>query len=134
MSLANEERIRNGLEPIKSLQGGYYNNDMSEKKFKIEKQDITDTTKKTENIIRNIEEKNDSLKSMLEESKQKPIAESIEKPKIENKEKHKTFKKINNNQSNNNASNGFADAIVLIVIICLSLVALLASIYILINQ
>lgn len=134
VSLANEERIRNGLEPIKSLQGGYYNNDMSEKKFKLEKQDITDTTKKTENIIRNIEEKNDSLKSMLEESKQKPIAESIEKPKIENKEKHKTFKKINNNQSNNNASNGFADAIGLTVIICLSLVALLASIYILINQ
>ena len=34
VALENEQRIKNGQEPIKTLHGGFYNNDMSEKKVK----------------------------------------------------------------------------------------------------
>lgn len=35
VALENEQRIKNGQEPITTLHGGFYNNDMSEKKVKI---------------------------------------------------------------------------------------------------
>ena len=34
VALENEQRIKNGQEPITTLHGGFYNNDMSEKKAK----------------------------------------------------------------------------------------------------
>ena len=35
VALENEQRIKNGQEPITTLHGGFYNNDMSEKKAKV---------------------------------------------------------------------------------------------------
>ena len=34
VALENEQRIKNGQEPIKTLHGGFYNNDMTDKKYK----------------------------------------------------------------------------------------------------